>query len=306
MTLTGCACGNARQLFQSAEHLGQGVPAGDLVEAITLQRIDRDVEPVGAGIDQRPRVPLEQVAVGGDRDLVHIPEGGQHLHQPGEVAADERLAAGQPHVVDPHRGQHADETANLLEAQDLLALQPGEPLGRHAVLAAEIAAIGDRHPQVADHSAVTVGEGVDRHHVQRLPWRSVRLSVLLIALGLALTVGGCGSAPSSPVRAKIDQFAADARRHDFQAICDQVLATALLERLAAAGVSCPGAVAGALGNAAQPVISIGRVRVSGSRAAAITLSAAAGQAASLSEIDLVRESGGWRISALAGPGSGLR
>jgi hypothetical protein len=134
----------------------------------------------------------------------------------------------------------------------------------------------------------------------------MRLTTLLAAFAVALGVTGCGSGPDAPVRAKVDEFAADARHHDYQAICDQVLATALLERLAAAGVSCPGAVSSALGGVSQPVISIGKVRVNGSRAAVLTLSAAAGQPASLAQIDLVRESGGWRISALGGTSSGLR
>jgi hypothetical protein len=108
------------------------------------------------------------------------------------------------------------------------------------------------------------------------------------------------------VRAKVEQFAHAAARHDYQSICDQVLATALLERLAAAGISCPAAVATALGGVAHPVLSIGKVEVRGSRAAAFTLSAATGQPATLSEIDLVRESGGWRISALGGSAGGLR
>jgi hypothetical protein len=131
----------------------------------------------------------------------------------------------------------------------------------------------------------------------------MRATVVLALLTLTLTGAGCGTTPANPVRAKVEQFAADARHHDYDAICDQVLATALLERLAAAGISCPGAVSEALSDVRQPVLSIGKVSVQGTRAAVLTLSAAAGQKAALTQIDLIRESGGWRISSL-GSGNG--
>ena len=108
------------------------------------------------------------------------------------------------------------------------------------------------------------------------------------------------------MRTKVEQFAADARRHDYDAICDQVLATALLERLAAAGISCPGALSEALSGVSQPVLSIGKTRVQGAHAEVLALSAAAGQKASLTQIDLVRESGGWRIASLGAGASVLR
>ncbi len=132
----------------------------------------------------------------------------------------------------------------------------------------------------------------------------MRLAAPLLALAAVLGAAGCGSVPADPVRTKVEQFAADARHHDYAAICDGVLATELLERLAAAGISCPGALAQVLSGVRQPVLSIGRVRVRGARAAVLTLSAAAGQRASLAELDLVREAGGWRISSL-GSASGL-
>ena len=49
---------------------------------------------------------------------------------------------------------------DLLESQDLGALEPRQPLGRHAVLAAEVAAVGDRYAQVPDLASVTVDERV--------------------------------------------------------------------------------------------------------------------------------------------------
>ena len=65
--------------------------------------------------------------------------------------------------MDAHVGEQADQTRDLLEGQNFGAFEPGQPLGGHAVLAAEVAAVGDRHAQVADQTAVTVSEWLKRH-----------------------------------------------------------------------------------------------------------------------------------------------
>ena len=46
----------------------------------------------------------------------------QHPHQPRQVAAHQRLAAGQANLVDAQRGGDADEARDLLEGQQLAAV----------------------------------------------------------------------------------------------------------------------------------------------------------------------------------------
>ena len=87
----------------------------------------------------------------------------EHAREARELAPDQRLAAGQPHVVDAHGREQADHAGDLLEGQDLRALEPRQPVGGHAVLAAEVAAVGDRHPQIADQTAVSVAQWLERH-----------------------------------------------------------------------------------------------------------------------------------------------
>ena len=74
----------------------------------------------------------------------------------GDVAAEQRLAAGQPDLVDAERQEDVDERARLLEVQHVLARQPDVVVLRHAVFAAQVAAIGDRQPQVAQRPAEEV------------------------------------------------------------------------------------------------------------------------------------------------------
>ena len=63
----------------------------------------------------------------------------------------------------PIAASSAHQPLDLLEAQHLRALQPRQPLGGHAVLAAEVAAVGDRHAQVLDAPAVAVDQRLADH-----------------------------------------------------------------------------------------------------------------------------------------------
>ena len=137
-------------------HLRQRVAPGDLEEAVAREGVERHVHPPQAGRGEVGRHALEQVAVGGQREVVEALDRGQQPDQGREIPAHERLAAGQAHIGDSERDEQPDEALDLLEAQDLLPVEPGQALRRHAVLAAEVAAIRDGHAQVADHAPVAV------------------------------------------------------------------------------------------------------------------------------------------------------
>jgi hypothetical protein len=158
---------------QPAQHLRQGVAPGDLEEAVALQRVDRDVHALDTGGRQRHGIPLEQVAIGRQREVADARDRGEHRGEPGEVPADQRLAAGEAHLLDPQGGHQADQPLDLLEAEELVALEPGHPLGRHAVLAAEVAAVRYGDAQVGDPAPVPVVQGFSihrwRHHPPQHP-----------------------------------------------------------------------------------------------------------------------------------------
>ncbi len=162
--------GELRERLEAAQDAWERVAAGHLEEAVALQRVDGHVEAVDARLDERAGIALEQEAVGRDAEVLDPVDGGQHLRQAGKVAPHQRFAAGQAHVADAHRRQHGHESLDLLEAEHLVALQPGQALRGHAVLAAEVAAIGDRHAHVADVAAVPVAQGLNlRHHASTYP-----------------------------------------------------------------------------------------------------------------------------------------
>ena len=90
----------------------------------------------------------EQDAVGREREIGEALLRRQQAHQHIEITAQQRLAARESEPVHAERQEDVDERADLLEVQDVLARQPHVLFLRHAVLAAEVAAVGDRQPQV--------------------------------------------------------------------------------------------------------------------------------------------------------------
>ena len=129
-------------------------------------------------------------------------------------------------------------------------------------------------------------------------------------LVLALTLAGCGQSATDQVRAKVEQLAQAAANKNYEEICSQILAPSLVAHLVSNGISCQEGLQVALGSVHNPVISVGKIRVSGNRAWAIILASANGQQALVSAMALVDTGRGWRIisldSPLAAAGGGSR
>jgi len=107
------------------------------------------------GAGQRRRMLRQQHAVGGQRQVGEL-LFRQHRHQHREVAPQQRFAAGEAHLVDAEAAEHIDQPGQLLERQHVRLWQPDVVLLRHAVLAAEIAAVGHRQAQVAQRAVEMV------------------------------------------------------------------------------------------------------------------------------------------------------
>lgn len=129
----------------------------------------------------------------------------------------------------------------------------------------------------------------------------MRVAAAAMAAGVVLCLSACGASDRDQIAAKVMQLAQAVGQHDYATICDQVLAPSLTAHLAENGIPCRRALKIALTGVQQPVVSIGRIVVRGSRATAITLTVARGQRASLAAIDLVKTGDGWRIASLGSP-----
>ena len=87
----------------------------------------------------------------------------EHLDERFDVAPQQRLAAGEPVFFDAELREDRRQPRDFLVTHQLLAAEELEVaavnLARHAVRAAEIAAVGNRDPQVTQRTA----EGVEGH-----------------------------------------------------------------------------------------------------------------------------------------------
>jgi hypothetical protein len=97
----------------------------------------------------------QQHTVGGHREVAER-LGREHRHQRGHVTPQQRLAAGEPHLVHAEIHEDVDERRYLLERQQVTPRQPGVLRFRHAVPAPQVAPVGDGDPQVAERAAVGV------------------------------------------------------------------------------------------------------------------------------------------------------
>src|SRR5260370_31662759 len=82
-------------------------------------------------------------------------EGAEQGH---DVAAHQRLAAGQPQLLDPEPDEGAAHAVQLFQRQELGFGQKIH-FFRHAVNTAEIAAIGNRYAQIGDGASERVDHG---------------------------------------------------------------------------------------------------------------------------------------------------
>ena len=133
---------------------------------------------------------------------------------------------------------------------------------------------------------------------------SSRSNSALVVVTLAL--GGCGADASDQIRAEVQQLAQATADRSYGLICDQILAPSLVAHLVSNGIPCAQALKVGLGGVRNPVVSVGKVVIRGSRAWAITLSSARGQRAEVVAIELNLTGQGWRITSLASPLSAVQ
>jgi carboxypeptidase Q len=130
------------------------------VELVLVERIEADRQPAQAGGAQRHGVLGEEAAVGGHRQ-VEVAERGEAAHEVVQVAAQQRFAAGQADLAHAELDEEPCQPLDLLEMEQRVARQelpvrPEHP-PRHAVRAAEVAAVGHRDAEVAQRTAEPVG-----------------------------------------------------------------------------------------------------------------------------------------------------
>ncbi len=154
----GCGCG-----LDAFKYLGNRVV--DVVHALEdriVECVEADRHPLQSDSAKGSRLLLQQRTVGRQRDL----ESGDRrklLDQPVDAMPQQRLAAGQADLLHAACGEDTGDARDLFEGQQIGARQErivaAEHRLRHAIHAAEVAAIGDRDAQVAHRPAEGIEEG---------------------------------------------------------------------------------------------------------------------------------------------------
>ena len=146
------------RVSEPVQHLAEIVAAGDFEEALTVERVEVDIQPPQPGAVQVARLLFQQDRVGGERDILNTWDRHQLRDQIRQAFTQEWLATGQPQLADTHARGDAHKAGDFLEGQNLLARTELDILG-HAVEAADIAAVGDADPQVIVESSEGINKG---------------------------------------------------------------------------------------------------------------------------------------------------
>ena len=127
---------------------------------------------------------------------------------------------------------------------------------------------------------------------------------LAAALAAAALLAGCGdSGPTATeqVRTTLDEFGRATAAKDYQALCDEVFAPKLVEKLGQVGLPCELAMQRGFEDVENPRLTIGKITVAKDEksAKAEIRSSASGQDPSQDTVELVPVGDkGWRISSL--------
>jgi hypothetical protein len=156
-----------RRRVDRRQHLRDGkVDVVHRTERRLVERSEAHRHAIEAGGRECPRLGPQARSVGGEREIDVRQCLAQHRDQAVDVLAQQRLAAGEAHLLHAARAKDSRQPHDLLEGQDLAVRQERivgvEDFLRHAIHATEIAPVGDRDAQVAKRPAARVCEGATR------------------------------------------------------------------------------------------------------------------------------------------------
>ena len=125
--------------------------AGELPEALGVERVEADVHPIEA------LRPSSSAAKRGSstpfvvREMSVISRIARNCaDEPGQAPPHQRLAAGDAHLGDAELRGRPHEELHVLVGEDVLVGLEGHAFGRHAVDTAEVAPVGDRQAKIVD------------------------------------------------------------------------------------------------------------------------------------------------------------
>ncbi len=105
------------------------------------------------------------------------------------------------------------------------------------------------------------------------------------------------------VRATLERYAAATRDKDYQTLCDELLASELVERIRNAGLPCEVALRTGLEDRQNPRLQVLDIEVNGDEARSRVRATAGGEPTAVVVVRLISEDGEWHVASLSEPGS---
>ena len=133
--------------------------------------------------------------------------------------------------------------------------------------------------------------------------RVVVYGVIAIAVVALVVILKPAPNDEQKVRDTLDEYAKASREKDYQKLCDDLLASELVERIRSAGLPCEVALRTGLEGRNNPTLTVTGLEVNGDQALARVHGEAIGEVPADTTYRLVREDGDWRIATPPGSGA---
>jgi hypothetical protein len=141
--------------IDTGNHFVQIACTGQLAETLWIKAVQADVETRDAGLEQRGSQFVQLRTVGGHTQFTQAGQGGDLFTKPHHACAYQRLTTGKTNLARTQCHEALGHLEDLLQRQNLLPRQKRHLFG-HAVHAAKITAVGDRHAQIIDFTCKAV------------------------------------------------------------------------------------------------------------------------------------------------------
>lgn len=129
------------------------------------------------------------------------------------------------------------------------------------------------------------------------PKIAVVVVLAVVAVAAVLVLKPSGGDDGQDVRDTLGRFAEATREKDYQTLCDELFAKALVETIRSVGLPCEVALKTGLDSRENPQLQVLGVEVKGDQAFANTRSTAVGEQPATEVLRLVREDGSWRVAS---------
>ena len=126
---------------------------------LPVQGIQTDVDTVDTGFQQLGQLLGQKNAVGGQGDSLDAGDGPDGRHQLVQLGPHQGLAAGEANMGDAQGGKLFHQPGDLFIGEDGAVGQTLHARLRHAVDAAEVAAVRNGNPQIMDFPLKLVQHG---------------------------------------------------------------------------------------------------------------------------------------------------